>query len=371
MYTTLSKEGPARTSPARVLSLGGIRIMVNASLYWTLGIMGGAILPVPGAFAQTGAVCSTLFMVLTAAANVYTSDLLFWQAFATKRHDYESLSIATGGRILKHVSIASLLVLLLGTLLSTIQQAGEVMAAGINYINPNYTGIMVQGNGRIIMLLAMIVIAPLSLLHELRKLEIAGDFGILVVIVLVLVTMINSISHGLPALGNDFPDVGFSSIGNVASSVATYGFIFYLQPISMAMLPEFPQTRASFGAARFGADAVDAGNILQNNLGQGNKQGTLNIFFAVYVILAIAPFEFATRHSLDHWVRRFTGDRWRLPRNLCQTCLHDQLHHPCGQPLLLFFGKAMVQKHPERVGGPSLPPASNCYSDSAHGVGAT
>ncbi len=45
------------------------------------------------------------------------------------------------------------------------------------------------------------------------QLEIAGDFGILVVLVLVLVTMINSISHGLPALGNDFPNVGFSSIG--------------------------------------------------------------------------------------------------------------------------------------------------------------
>ena len=74
---------------------------------------------------------------------------------------------------MQHVSIASLLVLLLGTLLSTIQQAGEVMAAGINYINPNYTGIMVQGNGRIIMLLAMIVIAPLSLLHELRKVVIS------------------------------------------------------------------------------------------------------------------------------------------------------------------------------------------------------
>lgn len=40
-------------------------------------------------------------MVLTAAANVYTSDLLFWQAYATRQHDYESLSIATGGRILK------------------------------------------------------------------------------------------------------------------------------------------------------------------------------------------------------------------------------------------------------------------------------
>lgn len=49
----------------------------------------------------------------------------------------------------------------------------------------------------------------------MAQLEIAGDFGILVVLVLVLVTMINSISHGLPALGNDFPDVGFSSIGEL------------------------------------------------------------------------------------------------------------------------------------------------------------
>lgn len=71
--------------------------------------------------------------------------------------------------VVQHVSIASLLVLLLGTLLSTIQQTGEVMAAGINYINPNYTGIMVQGSGRLIMLISMIVVAPLSLLRELRE----------------------------------------------------------------------------------------------------------------------------------------------------------------------------------------------------------
>ncbi len=61
------------------------------------------------------------------------------------------------------------MVLLLGTLLATIQQAGEVMAAGINYINPDYTGVLVQGNGRLIMLISMIVIAPLSLLRELRE----------------------------------------------------------------------------------------------------------------------------------------------------------------------------------------------------------
>ena len=71
--------------------------------------------------------------------------------------------------LVQHVSIASLLVLLLGTLLSTIAQVGEVMAAGINYINPDYTGVMVQGSGRLIMLISLIIIAPLSLLRELRE----------------------------------------------------------------------------------------------------------------------------------------------------------------------------------------------------------
>ena len=70
---------------------------------------------------------------------------------------------------LQHVSIALLLVLLQGTLLATIQQTSVILAAGISYINPDYTGTMVQGNGRIIMLLTMVVIAPLSLLHRLRE----------------------------------------------------------------------------------------------------------------------------------------------------------------------------------------------------------
>ena len=43
----------------------------------------------------------------------------------------------------------------------------------------------------------------------------------------------------------------------------------------------------------------------------------------VYVILAVAPFEFATRHSLDHWVRRCTGNRWRFHRSLAETFLID------------------------------------------------
>jgi len=40
-------------------------------------------------------------MVVVAAANAYTCDLLLWQAYKTGMHDYETLSYAVGGGIWK------------------------------------------------------------------------------------------------------------------------------------------------------------------------------------------------------------------------------------------------------------------------------
>ena len=57
-----------------------------------------------------------------------------------------------------------------------------------------------------------------------------------------------------------------AATGNVASSVAVYGFIFYLQPISMAMLPEFPQTRVGVRLLSWSNRAVMLGTPLQGSL---------------------------------------------------------------------------------------------------------
>ena len=40
-------------------------------------------------------------MVVVAAANAYTCDLLLWQAYKTGKHDYETLSYAVGGGLWK------------------------------------------------------------------------------------------------------------------------------------------------------------------------------------------------------------------------------------------------------------------------------
>ena len=53
-----------------------------------------------------------------------------------------------------------------------------------------------------------------------------------------------------------------------------------------------------FGASRFGADAYDYDNILQNDLGgDGKGQGALNIVYAVYLILSTPPFEYVCRSA--------------------------------------------------------------------------
>ncbi len=60
-----------------------------------------AVLPLSSAFASTGIVAGFVIMVVVAAANAYTCDLLLWQAYKTGMHDYETLSYAVGGGIWK------------------------------------------------------------------------------------------------------------------------------------------------------------------------------------------------------------------------------------------------------------------------------
>ena len=52
---------------------------------------------------------------------------------------------AVGGPIWKFITELGLVILMVGTLISGIQQIGESMAAGVTFIQPNYTGVFVEG----------------------------------------------------------------------------------------------------------------------------------------------------------------------------------------------------------------------------------
>lgn len=69
-------------------------------------------------------------------------------------------------------------------------QVGEVCASGITFINSNYDGALVHGSGRIIMVLGVVLMSGFVFLKNLRQLEIAGDFGFIVVLIMVIVIVV-------------------------------------------------------------------------------------------------------------------------------------------------------------------------------------
>ena len=65
---------------------------------------------------------------------------------------------------------------MVGTLISGIQQFGEAIAAGINFISPDYTGVFVQGSGRLNMAIGVLcVCAPLVFINGLRQVRRTGS----------------------------------------------------------------------------------------------------------------------------------------------------------------------------------------------------
>ncbi|BBN12683.1 hypothetical protein MPTK1_5g22060 [Marchantia polymorpha subsp. ruderalis] len=302
----------------------------------TLGIMGGAVLPVAWAFIVTGIICGLLIMLIVAAANTYTCDLLLKQAYATQTYDYETLALMIGGRKWKLVTEISIVILLLGTLIGQTAQMGEVGTIGLDAISPNLPNWLVGSSGRVFMVLGTVLIAaPLCLGKQLRQLEYAGVIGTSIVIWLLISVVFKSSREDLPAIrSKEFATVGFNNIGDVTQAVSIFGFAFYVQPIMMPLLVEVPDGIVGvkivsysmrivvlfnafiiyflvgfFGAALYG-QATES-NILENEwLGGGVAQGILNLSMAVYLCLSVPVVEFPTRHTINGWLpETFMKDR--------------------------------------------------------------
>ncbi|CAK9219067.1 unnamed protein product [Sphagnum troendelagicum] len=342
--STEVKDGEKLTM-VRILSVSqNRRALLSAVPTLTLGIMGGAVLPVSWAFSVTGVVCGIVIMVLVAAANAYTSDMLLRQAHHTGTTDYESLALVTGGRWWKLTTEISIVVLLVGTLVGGIAQVGEAAAIGLTSIWPNTPAVFTSGSGRLLMAIATVfIIAPLCLVRRLRQLEYAGMVGTAIVLWLMGAVVIDCSKHNFPALrSHDLATVGFSSIGNVTQAISIFGFAFYIQPIMMPLLLEMPKGKVGvkliswstrivvlvnafiiygvvgfFGAAYYGSNTEQ--NILVNQwLGGGVAQGILNLSMAVYLAIANPTIEFPTRHTIDGWISTSLIKN-RLVRHLGET----------------------------------------------------
>lgn len=71
------------------------------------------------------------------------------------------------------ITEVSIVVLMVGTLVGGITQIGEAGATGILYFNPNVTGPIVNGSGRILMVIFVIcIVAPLCALKNMRRVSV-------------------------------------------------------------------------------------------------------------------------------------------------------------------------------------------------------
>ena len=74
---------------------------------------------------------------------------------------------------LQFITEVSIVVLMVGTLVGGITQIGEAGATGILYFNPNVTGPIVNGSGRILMVIFVIcIVAPLCALKNMRRVSV-------------------------------------------------------------------------------------------------------------------------------------------------------------------------------------------------------
>lgn len=319
------------------------RDVITVTAVLTLGTVGNAILPIPSAFAVTGATAGTLFLAFVALTNVYTCKLLLRGAVTTGAVDYEGLSHAVGGTLFKLWSEFWIMILLLGTNMGALIQLGEGASFAISNQWPDAPEWLYARHGiAAVIFFTLCVIFPLCMLPNMRKLELVGATGSIILWVLAGAVVIRSCIEGLPALkSGDFPAVGFTTLSDVSTAFSLFCFAFYHQVLMLPMLAEMPNehgtearnryntsvvSKAStltilvtsgltywfsgwFGAALYGYTDT-AENILENEWIPGVGTFILNLCVTIYLAISIPPIFHANMHTANKWFIRLTRGRF-------------------------------------------------------------
>ncbi|KAK9824690.1 hypothetical protein WJX72_012426 [[Myrmecia] bisecta] len=325
-------------------SVSNSRLMASIVPPLLLGILGNSVLPPGYAFAMTGVVAGFAITGVVAAANMYTSDLLLWQSYWTRKKEFSSISRAVGGRPWQVATELSIIGLQMGTIISTTLLCGGAAQSALTFLWGSRVPHWINNDGRTLMcLITILMVWPLCMVKQMRSHEKAGDIGVLIVVVLIIATVVASVEAGLPALGKagEFAIIGFSSLPGLAAAVAIFGFGFYIQPMMMPLVKEVPEGKRGikvvgwaaktvitaafivygisgfFAAARFGSQT--SSNLLENDLGGGVAQGLLNLAMAFYLAMSIPPNEVPTRQAIDQWVGPLCSYRWPAARHFFET----------------------------------------------------
>ncbi|KDD76732.1 hypothetical protein H632_c124p0 [Helicosporidium sp. ATCC 50920] len=233
---------------------------------------------------------------------------------------------------------------MLGTIIGAIIQTGEVGSAGLLWTFPDTTPpFLVWRGGTVIMVFfTLVFIFPLSMLRNMRGLELVGALSTGVIWFLMISVVTFACSNGLPALESGaFAPVNQGSVSDVASAFSLFGFAFYLQAIMMPMLSELPPGRTGaritnaasaitvlgvalvtyvltgfFAAAQYGYGATSTDILSQQWFGHpgsdtgGAGQFALNFLMTCYLAVSLPPIVYTCCLPVNNWMVALTRGKF-------------------------------------------------------------
>ncbi|KAH9301419.1 hypothetical protein KI387_013002, partial [Taxus chinensis] len=139
--------------------------------------------------------------------------------------------------------------------------------------------------------------AIVGILADPKELDKAAALGTTLVLWLLVVIFIDSIKHGLPAIGNGQLEItGVPSLKNISQAISIFGFAFYIQPIMMPYLMELPSRKTGISILKWATRFV----------------------VLVYLALSVPMVVFPIRHAICCW---FPENKKSRLLQLCITVL--------------------------------------------------
>ena len=216
---------------ARRAWLQDVGRVVKTSGPLLLAISGSALLPLPCAFGQAGIPGASVLLVLTAAANDYTTILMVRAASRLGVSSYEEAVLGSAGRAGLVVARVSLVVLLFGTLCGNLSAISETAERAL--VLAGWTRLAARHD--VLLAGATVVVMPLSLL-QLGEMGGISLFGLAMMVAL-LGYLAHACLHSHAALRHYMLSPQPAALPTAAS---TFGYALYVQPCVPPLLRSLP-----------------------------------------------------------------------------------------------------------------------------------
>ncbi|EOD36973.1 hypothetical protein EMIHUDRAFT_122479, partial [Emiliania huxleyi CCMP1516] len=216
---------------ARRAWLQDVGRVVKTSGPLLLAISGSALLPLPCAFGQAGIPGASVLLVLTAAANDYTTILMVRAASRLGVSSYEEAVLGSAGRAGLVVARVSLVVLLFGTLCGNLSAISETAERAL--VLAGWTRLAARHD--VLLAGATVVVMPLSLL-QLGEMGGISLFGLAMMVAL-LGYLAHACLHSHAALR---PYMLSPQPAALPTAASTFGYALYVQPCVPPLLRSLP-----------------------------------------------------------------------------------------------------------------------------------